>query len=226
MSDRALTGRRVLTQQFENADMIYDQTGSDFEWKNYSGAESEWKGVFNKAMVYNEQYLDLSGYELDDLTLGTVSCRIQDPGIYMYSGDADVFGVYDIVSQERLSNEDMRTIKSNFTPTTQSAPGMSAGPLDRSQIVSGTFRLFTKNANITGLPTLMLNARTVRFGSGQPTAVQKLWCYRIVVFVTGPLQNDLLVIPAATLVLLANVYKEDELPYMMRLKRSYELQQL
>lgn len=220
---RALTGRRVLTQQFENADMVYTQDGVNFQWENHPTAESEWQSVFGKAMTYNEQYLDLTGYELDDLTLGTVTCRLQDPGVYMYSGDADVFGVYDIVSQERLTEEDMRSIKANFTATTQSAPGMSAGPLDRAQIVSGTFRLFTKNSNIVGLPTLMLNARTVRFGSGSPTAVQKLWCYRIVVFITGPLLGDTLTIPASTLILIGDVYKEDELPYMMRLKRSYEL---
>lgn len=225
MSSRALTGRRVLTKQFENADMFYKQDGVQFYWENAPQDESEWKSVVGKAITYNEQYLDLSGYELDDLTLATLSCRIQDPGIYMYSGDADVFGVYDIVSQERLSNEDMRTIKSNFTATTQAAPGMNNGPLDRAQIVSGTFRLFTKNANITGLPTLMLNARTVKFGSGQPTAVQKLWCYRIVVFVTGPLVGDTLTIPASTLILLADVFKEDDLVYMQRLKRSYELAQ-
>jgi len=227
MSTRALTGRRVLTKQVENADMIYLQDGSNLEWHNRptTYSESEWKGINNKAMVYNEQYFDLSGYELDDLTMATVACRIQDPGVYLYSGDTDVFCVYDIISQERLSEDDLKLMKTNCDTFQQAAPGMNKGPLDQSQIVSGTYRLFTKNANVTGLPSLMLNARTVKFGSGSPTAVQKLWVYRIVMFLQTPVAGDFLVIPATTVALLADVYKEDEIPYMMRLKRSYELAQ-
>ena len=110
MSSRALTGKRVLTKQVENADMIYVANGADLEWHNRATtySETEWRGITNKAMVYNEQYFDLSGYELDDLTMGTVACRIQDPGVYLYSGDTDVFCVYDIISQERLSEDDLK----------------------------------------------------------------------------------------------------------------------
>ena len=212
-----------MTKQFENADMVYTQDGVNFQWENHPTAESEWQTVTGKAMTYNEQYLDLSGYELDDLTLGVLTNQIQDPGAYMYSGNADVMAVYDILSQERLTEDDMRSIKSNNTATTQSAPGMPLGPLDRSQIVTGTYRLFAKNASIASLPSLMLNTRTVTFGSGNPTTVQKLWCYRIVVFLVGPLLGDALTIPASTFVVVGDVFKEDDLEYMMRLKRSYEL---
>jgi hypothetical protein len=100
---------------------------------------------------------------------------------------------------------------------------MSEGPLDRSQIVFGLSRVFARNTTVTGLQTLMLNTRTVRFGSGNPTAVQKLWAYRIVVFLQTPADADKLLIPASTFVLIAQVVQEDDLPYMMRLKRSYEL---
>jgi len=85
--------------------------------------------------------------------------------------------------------------------------------------------LFTKNASVVGLPGLMLNARTVKFGSGNPTAVQKLWVYRVVMFLQTPAPGDLLVIPAANIVLLGDIFKEEELVYMQRLKRSYELAQ-
>ena len=227
MSSRALTGRRVLTKQVENADMIYVANGSDLEWHNRATtySETEWRGITNKAMVYNEQYFDLSGYELDDLTMATVACRIQDPGVYLYSGDTDVFCVYDIISQERLSEDDLKLMKTNCDTFIQAAPGMNLGPLDYSQIVSGTYRLFTKNASVVGLSGLMLNARTVKFGSGNPTAVQKLWVYRIVIFLQTPVAGDKLVIPATNVILLADVFKEDELVYMQRLKRSYELAQ-
>jgi hypothetical protein len=225
-STRALTGIRTLTLQVEPAYMFYSLNPSPSVpslWANFASYESQWKGVDDKAMAYNESYFDLSGYELDDLTLAIIDAKVQDPGVYTYSGNEDIFICYDIFSQERLTEDDLRLIKSNHTITNMSAPGMSEGPLDRSQIVFGLSRVFARNTTVTGLQTLMLNTRTVRFGSGNPTAVQKLWAYRIVVFLQTPADADKLLIPASTFVLIAQVVQEDDLPYMMRLKRSYEL---
>jgi len=225
-STRALTGIRTLTLQVEPAYMYYSLNPSPSvpsRWYNNPSYETQWQGIDDKAMAYTEQYFDLSGYELDDLTLAIMDAKVQDPGVYTYSGNEDIFICYDIYSQERLSEDDLKLIKSNHTTTTMSAPGMSEGPLDRSQIVFGLSRVFARNTTVTGLQTLMLNARTVRFGSGNPTAVQKLWAYRIIVFLQTPANEDTLVIPASTLVLVAQIVQEDDLPYMMRLKRSYEL---
>ncbi len=226
-STRALTGMRTMTKQFESGYLYWDEhiePGVPSNFKPVPGFyNTQWQGVDNKAMLYAESYFDFSGYELDDLTVGIVDARVQDPGVYTYSGMEDVFMCYDLFSQERLSEDDLKLIKSNHTLTTMSAPGMPDGPLDRSQITFGLFRMFAKNANITGLPTMMLNTRTVRFGSGSATAVQKLWCYRIIVFMQTPANGDEVLIPATTQVMIGDVRKEEELPYMMRLRRSYEL---
>lgn len=231
-STRALTGMRTLTKQYMSGVMDWENNPDPHTPSRFVPAPlsqgpvydpTQWQGVDNKAMLFTESYFDLSGYELDDLTVGILDARVQDPGVYTYSGLEDVFFCYDIFSQERLTIDDLKLIKSNHTLERMSAPGMSDGPLDRSQIVFGMMRLFAKNANITGLPTMMLNARTVRFGSGNATAVQKLWTYRIVVFIQTPAGGDRVVIPATTHVMIADVRKEDELPYMMRLHRSYEL---
>lgn len=228
MSSRALTGPRTLTSQIEEGYLTYQYSADpniDDIWKPVGGigTTTQWQSVTNKAMCYAESYFDLSGYELDDLTLSPISVKVQDPGVYMYTGDADVFCVYDILSMERLSEDDLKLIKTNCKVDRQSAPGQARGPLDRSQVMFGLYRFFAKNGNITGLPQLMLNARTVRFGSGHSTAVQKLWIYRIVVFIQSPANNDKLTIPGCTFVLNAEITKEDEVPYMFRLKRSYEL---
>lgn len=231
-STRALTGMRTLTKQYSSGVMDWSENPDPAIPNHFvpapmsSGSlydESQWQGVDNKAMLFCESYFDLSGYELDDLTVGIVDARVQDPGVYTYSGLEDVFFCYDLYSQERLTIDDLKLIKSNHTLERMSSPGMPDGPLDRAQIIFGLCRLFAKNANITGLPTMMLNARTVRFGSGNATAVQKLWCYRIVVFLQTPANGDRIVIPATNHIMIADVRKEDELPYMMRLRRSYEL---
>jgi hypothetical protein len=228
-STRALTGPRTLTTQFEMASMYWDEdlpSSSQFKptlFGSSTGSYANWNALVDLPVIYNETYLDLSGYELDDLTLVPMDVKVQDPGVYMYSGAGHVFCVYDILSDERLTEADIDQIGENNRTNRQSGPGMPRGPLDRSQIIFGLYRFFTNNTSQTGMPSLMLNSRTVRFGSGQPTTVQKLWAYRIVIFADSPNNDDFVTIPAATFVLNAQIVQEDTLPYMMRLKRSYEL---
>jgi len=230
-STRALTGIRTLTTQFEMGGMYWDNIPLPGSFKPITsptptaGSPTNWKAISGLPVFYNETYLDLSGYELDDLTLVPMDVKVQDPGVHLYSGVGHVFCIYDILSQERLSVADIDLLGENNRNNRQMGPGMAEGPLDRNQIVYGLYRFFTNNTSQTGMPSLMLNARTVRFGSGQPTAVQKLWAYRIVIFADDPTHLDTVTIPAATFVLNAQIVKEDELPYFMRLKRSYELSQ-
>lgn len=220
-----ITGIRTITEQVEQGYLIWKAFTHPLPsyFKPLPDSSTQWQGIDNKAMCFTESYIDLSGYELDDLTVAPISIHVQDPGIYMSTTETDVFTMYDMVSMERLSEDDLRSIKEGMTTIVQSAPGMPLGPLDRAQIIYGKFRLFAKNTTVTGLNSLMLNARSVRFGSGNATAVQKLWVYRIVVFVETPADGETITIPAATFVLNVDVVKESELPYMMRLKRSYEL---
>jgi hypothetical protein len=66
------------------------------------------------------------------------------------------------------------------------------------------------------------------FGSKEPTAAAKLFCYKLV-RVQGaapPGAGELLKVPASRIGLHGRMFSEDEMPYIMRLKRSYELQQL
>jgi len=226
-STRALTGPRTLTTQFEMASMTwYELPPEDSVFKptpGVTGSDANWQSITNLPVIYNENYLDLSGYELDDLTLIPSSVTVQDPGVYLYTGSGHVFCVYDILSQERLTPAQIDQLGELNRTNKQAGPGMPGGPLDREQIVYGLYRFFSNNTTQTGMPQLMLNARTVRFGSGQPTAVQKLWAYRIVIFADSPANLETVTVPACTFVLNAEIVKEKELPYMMRLKRSYEL---
>jgi hypothetical protein len=72
-------------------------------------------------------------------------------------------------------------------------------------------------------PTLLVPSTAGTFGSASPTAVQKLWIYRVIVPGAGSGDPIIIQVPASRFVLAADIVKEDDLPYMMRLKRSYEL---
>ena len=224
---RALTGSRQLVEQFEAAGMYWH--AADKKWKPIPSANigsfANWKTIASHdlPMFYNEGYYDLSGYELDNLTLAPISIDVQDPGVYLFSGTDQVFCVYDMLTTERLTEDDIDLLSDNNRINRQQGPGMPEGPLDRDQIIFGLYRFFAHNSTQTGMANLMLNARTVRFGSGEPTTVQKLWAYRIVIFADSPADSTETFIPACNFVLNAEIFKEESAEYLMRQKRSYEL---
>ncbi len=165
----------------------------------------------------------MSGYARDDLTTVITSVKVQDPGVYLFEGTDKVFCVYDLLTTERLSAADLQELAENNRNTRQMGPGMPEGPLDREQVIFGLYRFFAHNTTNVGLPELMINARTARFGSGEPVAVQKLWCYRIVIFFDSPADGQNCTIPAANFVVNAEIIQEKDIPYLFRLKKSYEL---
>jgi hypothetical protein len=222
---RALSGPRQLVKQFETASMKYSVTDATFiPADNVAiGSYANWESVTGYPAFYNEGYLDLSGYELDDLTTVVTSVKVQDPGVYLFQGNDQVFCVYDVLSTERLTMADLQLLSNNNRVNRQMGIGMPEGPLDREQVIFGLYRFFAHNTTNVGLPELMINARTSRFGSGEPTAVQKLWTYRICIMFDSPSDGQVITLPASNFIVNAEIIKEKELPYLFRLKKSYEL---
>lgn len=209
---RALTGSRLLHATVP--DTIATFTGG-----NVWAATNGWQTVSNK-VVYHESYFDLSAYELDDLTLVPTAISLQD-GMPYTTTSADPtrrMPVFDIVSQVRLSPEE---IYDNYV-TSYSFPGSPESTEDWSQLLMCNFRQMLPQVDFTDV-TLLLPATGGAFGSSEPTAVQKLWHYRIVIPSATDLSASTWIIPPTRFVLGAEIIKEAELPYMMRLKRSYEL---
>jgi hypothetical protein len=160
------------------------------------------EGLLN--IIAYESTLDLSGYEMDRITFYTQGAEVQDPGRYVLLGAAtcDV-EVLDIVSQERLSLLDIDN---------QLLAGSVLGDY-RLMVVQNT------SANLELLSTIGGGT----FGSGEPTAASRLWVYRIVrINGTKPPGAELR-IPASRFMLQGIAATEEDLPYMMRLKRSFEL---
>lgn len=175
------------------------------------------------SILYHETQIDLSGYAMDSLTFFPRAVGIQDPGIYSFKntvGDpnANALQVLDIVTTvpidvNRVSNAMMANI----------APGMIDSPYDFTPIIFGLYRFFSKNSNIL-YPDYQQLERSQRFDSGEATAADKLYCYRIVqVIATALDDNSQIFIPAARQLIGGVLDEESDLVYMQRLKRSYEL---
>ena len=175
--------------------------------------------------LYFETYIDLSGFEREDLTILPMETAVQDPGLYSGGRLTTPLWVMDVVSQVRL---DDTTLNEMLDPTLNqynNAPGMNGQDQDFNQITMGQLRIMGNSTQTTSTaatlpPWISQNLST--FGSGAPVTVQKLWVYRFVFLEAGA--TDPLNIPASRILLRGMVTKETDLVYIQRLRRAYELQ--
>jgi hypothetical protein len=205
----ALEGERMLTKMIPNY--------SDTRGENYFSGSNGWVASTVVDGIVHESYFDLSGYQLDDLTLFPLGVTLQDPGNYISTNSAVPMLLVDIVSQERL---DLDTTFANVISNTM--PGMVGTTQEFTQIVWGQFRTLLGQASYQDNATIFLPASGGLFGSGSPTTVQKLWVYRFV-FLNGAGVGDTVAVPASRFILNAIIAKEGDKEFLMRMKRSYEL---
>jgi len=190
-------------------------------WLNLNGWQTE-AGAFTH--LFHETQIDLSGYAMDSLTFFPTALGMQDPGIYTALGEpgAEFRGlqVLDIVTSVPIKSiAAVANLQFNGT-----GHAMLGSEYEFETILFGSYRFFANNTTIP-YPNYMQLERSQRFDSGEPTAADKLFCYRIVsVLFSGELTPDSLVgIPAARQLIAGQMGDESELVYMQRLKRSYEL---
>jgi len=215
---RALTGPRQLTKMIPE----YNGVMGASEFPGYKG----WIPSTASTMVFYETYFDLSGYTLDSLTALPIAAMLQDPGLYACTDTKVPIQVLDILSQERL---DAGTVFVDLV-TNNNVPGMLTTTNNFEQVTFGNYRLYMAQLSFTnpsGLATIAyLPADSMQFGSGDAVSVEKLWCYR---FIIGngatAASSSTIKIPASRFILNVNVIDEPDLVHMMRLKRSYELDQ-
>lgn len=213
---RALTGERTLNKEIPHYSGAYLTAKG---WTGHNGwATTEVPGPAAQAIMY-EDYFDLSGYNLDDLTLIPVAAVVQDPGAYT-SDDTNtpVMIVLDIISQERLSIDDITT-----DIMLENVPSMPTTPNDWNNITFGQYRLMMNSAefNETGTKT-WLTAKQNDFGSGSPCTVDKLYIYRYVLMKVN--NTKVMTIPASRFILNGLVIKQSEHEYLMALRRNHQTQ--
>tara|TARA_R110001606_G_scaffold385850_1_gene549568 strand:- start:258 stop:902 length:645 start_codon:yes stop_codon:yes gene_type:complete len=188
-------------------------------WSNLNG----WQVLDPAGTQFaHETSLDLSGYSRESLTFFAEALGLQDPGVYLVRGTVDPtfsgLQVMDIITSVPMDLAQVSSLQ-----VQGAAPGMLESKYDFSTILFGMYRFFSTNINIPYANYVQLD-RTQRFDSGEPTAVDRLYCYRIVnLLVSGLDDGSRLNIPACRQLVSGMFSGESELVYMQRLKRGYEL---
>jgi len=164
-------------------------------------------------------YFDLAGMSQREKTLFFEGAAVQE--VLLPSSTAATAGngaiVVDIMCTSPLTDVEA----SAYQVSANLAAGATG--LAFEQTVYGRVRIFNMNLDTLagGYYDLQADNQT---GSLEPTASDRIYCYRVVTF--GPNNaNGLHSVWGARYLLQADVKEEAEFQYLMRLKRSYELQQ-
>jgi hypothetical protein len=199
-------------------------------WDNALGTWSPLNGwqQASTTVYFHETSIDLSGYARESMTFFPDAVGLQDPGIYtlgiqtlLPDAPQQALQVLDIITSVPMDINQVALLQS---PSPNNAgPAMLGSEYDFSTILFGMYRFFTANTNMP-YPAYQQLERSQRFDSGEPTAVDRLFCYRIVRSLQQDLiDGDTIGIPACRQLVSGVFSEESELVYMQRLKRGYEL---
>ena len=174
-------------------------------WEQYAPTQS---GFVNRT------YFDLAGLSIDDKTLfftGATTQNAYPPGTNPTTAGNRV-QITDIMSSKPLTDADLVAI------TTRANTAASNLTFDQTIYM----RVRIMNSDIDNLASgFMIPIFDEQLGSLEPTASDRVYCTRIVIFQGG--DGNYFTYPVRY-ILRAEAKEEPEYEYLMRLKRSYELQ--
>lgn len=207
--------------------VMFPRLSTDVDGVGFINASDGWTPLgVNGCFIQND--IDLAGFAQQDLTFATFETMMQDPGLYLSErlgggspGSGNRMIVCEFISDVPFNTGDLQNV---LTDLPARAPGMLGTNQDFKQILYGNLRTYVPNTTL-GLPGYFQLIDSSGFGSKEPTAAEKLYCYKIVQLANGA-PGDTLQIPASRIGLMGRMFAEDELAYIYRLKRSYELQKL
>lgn len=163
-------------------------------------------------------YFDLAGMSMDDKTLffeaaGTQSSLPPTAGLTATAGDALV--IADLMTSSPLTPLEALqvAIYGNFSPA----------PLSFQETIYGKVNTWVVN-NDTGTWGGFTLTNSELIGSMSPTASDRVYSYRVLIIATAAAAVDVTV-SAARHMLQTKAETEPDHEYMMRLMRSYQLQQ-
>ena len=166
------------------------------------------------AIIANRTYIDLAGWSAQDLTTFTQSIDIQKMQIPLKvpSPGSTQLWEYDFITTRKITDAELINIGG--------LPGFSSSTVDLMEVIYGERMFYAEN---TAIPGTYVQISADTFGSGNPTAMDKLHWTRLIV-AGSPVDGDQLAIWPTNLIVQAMTVEEKDLVWMERLRRSYELQ--
>jgi len=217
--------QRTLCAEFGPLAIQFNPLSGDFDILAPGGG---YTSLGSGAFVL-QQDIDLSGYAMDKKTFYPYSSFEQRSGTTVGTFAAVLTTQpyileSTIVSSVPLNNADLG-VALVYAPGFNQFSGLAGGRFNRSQIIHGEYKLYTVDSTMAvagGSNTVKLLDRQV-YSSLEPTASDKLYCYRILTIASTTGEAFQGQWPSTRVLIPGTISSEPKLEYMMRLKRSYEL---
>jgi len=168
-------------------------------------------------------YFDLAGLTQREKTLffkGATVQQIGNPSIQPASA-GDLCILYDIMSSSPMTNADLASFSGNGN-FSGLATGATSG-LTFDQTIYARRREYVVSVDLAAWGSMQLVSDD-QLGSLNPTASDRVYSYRVITVVASGTNKDITVLSSRQ-ILSAEAREEEEFEYLMRLKKSYELQQ-
>ena len=207
----------------EIGSIVIDQNPPNVWTIDHSQSGEGWRSI-DPGFVVNEQILDLAGLSEQQKTLffnGIAQQDLRNPGL-VNGVVGDQFILYDLISSIPLTDQALIRflINANFI---HNASGLTANVPTFEQTIYcrvGHYIVDVDTAASNSLIPQSIN----QLGSLAPTASDRLYCYRLLA--PGiPTTATQIYAPPVRYVVGVNPKEEKEYEYLMRLKKSYDLQQ-
>jgi len=204
---------KVLTK--EHGIGVFERTGA--EWDINQPISNGWEEVTTGSFV-SSTYFDLAGMSMEEKTLFFEAAGTQSvlaPTVFN-AGPGDSIILVDLMTSVPLTNTQAVnfSIFGNFGDNP---------PLSYQETIYARVDQWVTHVD-TGPWTGFILTNSEQLGSMMPTASDRVYSYRVIVF-GSPFTGDRVDITSARHILQAKATEEADHTYMMRLLRSYQLQQ-
>jgi hypothetical protein len=213
---------KQLVKEHGNVSILQNVGSQSFEInENYN---NQWQKVGN--MFVSESYLDLTGLSMREKTVFFEAMTVQTgyPPLIMNAAATSNFIVFDYMTSIPLDLEQFTLSSLNYIQGI--GWPVDDGQLNFENVHYGRTQFYAVDVDFGFyIPRL---TSTHQHGSLGSTASDRVYSYRFLlanVIPLDPTQSSTVTLPPSRHLVLANVKEEAEYAYLMRLKRSYDLQQ-
>lgn len=171
--------------------------------------------------VINTGYIDLAGMSQQEKTMFFQGATVQEiqPPVVFNQAAGDNIVVVDIMSSVPLTDDEYLMVNSTGNLNQR----LSFDGLTFDQTIYMRIRNYVVDVDTASWGSMVLVAEN-QLGSLNPTASDRIYCARTLAVGT-PITADQIDLLGARYVVSTEAREEPEYEYLMRLKRSYELQQ-
>jgi len=189
--------------------------------------KGSWRKIGAESFV-SENYFDLAGMAMDDKTLFFEAAGVQTVLAPLANnvGTGDSAIIMDIMCTRQITDAQLiATLLYGNMAGNQGVSG-SQGPLSFEETVYARTQMFVRHVDTAAWGYLTMTDENF-FGSMEPTASDRIYSYRLVFLsaLTGGTNTTEVTIAPARHLLKSSAREESDHKYMMRLMRSYQLQQ-